>query len=210
LTRVTSRRAWRWRWLAASLVVVVATYSAWWILHVREGPRLLWTKDAAGFGIGVNDDGSGRPWSVGSIPLCLDRPGAVRIRWVVPVGGDGGITVVGIAIRPRDGTLPANGDDYMLGTSRLRLRSAGFAGDNRVVDVRCAWEKSATRGHLLFYELGVELQSSRPRPEGAFLAVRVDYDSNGTTRHLQIPWAFRICAPGTSTHANCVPPSPLG
>lgn len=198
------RRRVRW---AALFVAVVLLVVGSWTGRGGDGPRLLWTKDAGGFGIAVTDDGSGRSWSIGSIPLCLDRVGRVRIERLVPLRGDRGISVDRIAVRARDGLPPADGTPYMLGSAHSGLRAAGFVTDRRQVDVRCDWDGSSAKPHhVLLYELGVELRLTAGARTGAFQGVRLDYESGGRIRHLHIPWAFRICPPASSR--TCAPPDP--
>lgn len=198
------RRSVRW---AALFIIVVLLTVGWWTRRGRDGPRLLWTKDAGGFGIGVVDDASGRPWSFGSIPLCLDRTGQVHVERAVQLNGDGGVRLVRIALRPLDGLPPKNGKPYMLVTEHSDLRTVGFVNDQRRVDVRCDWSGGSARpNHILMYELGVEIRLTGGARGGSFQGVRLDYESRGRTRHLVVPWSFRLCPPNP---ANTCPPPDL-
>jgi hypothetical protein len=125
-----------------------------------DGPPILrWSRDT------VNAV-TRKDWTFGTLMVCLDRPGRVEIREVVP---DGDLTVTGFATRPN----PMARGELGVGSVAETLEAQGLSaqpltlvcdGGGRnlheiVVELRAGARTTSTKGFTIHYESeGLRLQ----------------------------------------------------
>jgi hypothetical protein len=76
------------------------------------------------FGASLPATTSARPYTFGSIPICLDKVGTVQIDSVAAVNSQGGLSVSGFAVRPLSPSL--------FGSQDRALVATGFNGTDAV------------------------------------------------------------------------------
>lgn len=146
---------------------------------------------------GVSDEVAGirpgHPASLGSILVCLTRPGRVTITRVKPYRPEGDIVVQAYAVRRHD----FRGTGIFLGDSGRPLsRLPGF-GHDHVVDVQCG-----TQSHLAAYELGLQL-THPTRADVAAHGWIVYYRSRGHTGTVDVPFAVAVCSEPSANAPAC-------
>ena len=65
---------------------------------------------------------------------------------------------------------------------------------------------------MTFYELAVRVDRAGAG-DATFTSLRVDYVSAGHPKHLNIPWALKLCGPAHRTNETCgkaPDPNPTG
>jgi hypothetical protein len=184
--------------IAAVTVLVAAAFAIGLYLHtggtaplIGSTPRLTFPNNGP-FGISLpyrND----KPWALGGIALCLNKPGTVTITGLVPQGGEGGLKLVQVATRHHAG-------HNLFGASQRTLQAEGFPTGTPIVNQTC---DDPANPH--YYELA----SSWVRTvagNGRFTSVRLDYTVEGKAAHLIIPWTLKLCGPNKHPHGNCGDP----
>lgn len=133
------------------------------------------------------------PLSMGSIILCLDRPGDVTITDVAPLHPVGTITVQTFAVRPSPFMRTPPG--LALGDDIGPLGKFGFHG-NHVVPIVCDSRKGAG------YELGLQITKPTRRPAAAAGWI-VTYTSHGKLYHVQVPPEVKLCSEESADEGAC-------
>lgn len=131
----------------------------------------------------------GRPWSIGSMMLCLSAPGSARITAVRPWRPVGRIRVRAFAVRPNPFVKGADG----LGDLLQPLSRVGFPRSHRI-RVVCGSRKGAS------VELGVQLSKQSPQPVGA-AGWLIDYRVNGHSATMTLPIGVFMCSPAHAGQA---------
>jgi hypothetical protein len=163
---------WRVRAGAALLVVAAVVVAAWWFFWTTP---VRMPGAGGGFGIAIGSTVAGRPYSVGSIPLCLDGVGSAVIDSVTV--DDGGLRVTDFAVRPRR-EWPQMG----LGSAEQSLRATGF-GSDRTITVSCDGG---------FAELGVEFRKSGEATARTDV-LEVHWSAGIRSGTVEVPLHFVLC-----------------
>jgi hypothetical protein len=150
--------------LAAAILAAVSGEALWKHGAPPRGPSLVFPGDGGSFSGAIPSTTNPAPWAMGSVPLCLSRPGFVQITELVPEGGNGELQVVGFATRPRRASS-SSGASQMFGASQRTLVDEGFPAVNPVVSVTCTKSGSPIRpGQALMTELAAQFRRTGPGP----------------------------------------------
>lgn len=118
---------------------------------------------------------------IGSMTVCLDRPGAVRVTSVKPTGGT--LDVTGWAFRPN----PFLHGGEMIGDQPGALMDAGLAPEMpRNLTIVC------NRPSGNSYELLVQLRAQAQSTASVGFTIRYE-EASGGTRELAIPFRVIMC-----------------
>lgn len=149
-------------------------------------PRLILPGSDGAFGMGMSDT-SRHAYTFTAIPVCLDKPGRVRIVGA-EVGDPHGLVVQEVAVAPWQRQFP--------GASEATLREVGYPAGPQIVDTVCHKDG---RGQ---WELG--LQFARRSADTAHGdAVIVQYEVDGQLQTLRIPFSVTLCTTGDTTTPGC-------
>ena len=129
---------------------------------------------------------------VGSMFLCLTKPGRAVITSIRPVGATGRIEVTGFAVRPN----PLLRGGQMIGSAYGTLRSNGLS-SGRTIDTPCG---PANSGHG--YELVIEL-AMPTGTEAAASAFQIDYTVVGRPGTLVFPLGTVLCSAPSMSDQPC-------
>lgn len=155
--------------------------------------------------------GDPRPWSMGGVPMCLDRPGSVVITRLTPRGGNAGLRITAFATRPEPRLDPHLSKEQRGFLAWQRpLSQAGFSvGAPAVVAAKCSGRPDDPSAVTSFYELAATFARTGNGP-GWFSSVDVAYrGDDGETGTVNVPWGVKICGPEGRTEATCpIPPPP--
>lgn len=178
----------------SSLLALVAVFACAGCFLRHDTVRVVEPGVPNSVGEGAARIHPGQPVSIGSMDVCLDRPGTASIDRVTMVGLVGG----GIAVD--DWTLvkhPEQETDMFIGTDRRSLRSY-HRPLTHTVDVVC--DPSGR-----FDELVVQVHRTDGQNAG-FHAFRIDWSSTDDHGTILVPLAIELC----NGDAGAAPCSRLG
>lgn len=171
--------------VALSLILAAGCGSHW--------PRLTMPgKMNSGVAVGIGMLRPNHSADVGSIQVCLTRPGKVTITGVEPIRPVGDIEVQAFAVRPNP---LATGAD-LLGSDRRTLAQSGFDGSH-TVDRVCKTNDGSTS-----FELGLQLTKPTQADVGA-PGWTVSYRSGSHTGTLAVPLGITLCSEPSADAPAC-------
>lgn len=157
------------------LAALVAFASSSTGTSVASGPHLT-SPATAPFGISLPSTRSDQAYTVGGIPVCLDRPGNADIDGISLVAPKGGLTVSAFAARPLGTTL--------FGAENIELSRTGFDG-RTTVSQSCGQSPGGA-------ELAVEFRKTtndNARADG----ILVKWHNNDAQGQVSIPLHIVFC-----------------
>ena len=170
------------RGFVALPLLAAGVATVWWF---------FWTSPVrlpgdGGFGIVVGSNTSGQPYSVGSIPLCLD---GAETAVVDSVGvDDGGLHVADFAVRPAP-----EPPRMALGSAPQSLRSTGFAAGRTITEPCDGGNWS---------ELGVEFDLSTSATARTDV-LEVRWSAGIRSGTLLVPMQFVLCGSEDTLDPDC-------